>query len=93
MNTEPEHIIQEDGAECWADTLRWYLNGKLHRTDSPAVIYRNGDQFWFQNGVLHREDGAAVIWADGTEWWYLNGKKYEYKDWLTARGSDATINT
>ena len=30
---------------------RWYLNGKLHRTDGPAVERANGDKVWWMNGI------------------------------------------
>jgi hypothetical protein len=53
----------------------WYLNGKLHREDGPAVIWASGRQVWHLNGKLHREDGPAVIWASGRQAWYLNDKR------------------
>ena len=28
----------------------WYLNGKLHREDGPAVEYANGTKHWLLNG-------------------------------------------
>jgi len=50
--------------EIWADgTQRWYLNGKVHRTDGPAAIWADGSQFWYLNGQSHRADGPAVIYA------------------------------
>jgi hypothetical protein len=46
-----------------------------HRTDGPAIIRANGDQFWFFMGDLHREgDLPAVELADGTKKWFVNGK-------------------
>ena len=27
----------------------WFLNGKFHREDGPAVEYANGDKTWFLN--------------------------------------------
>ena len=53
----------------------WYLNGKWHREDGPAVEYANGDKLWYLNGQLHRVDGPAVELANGTKHWYLNGKE------------------
>ena len=28
----------------------WYLDGKRHREDGPAVEYNNGDKSWYLNG-------------------------------------------
>ncbi len=28
----------------------WFLNGKLHREDGPAVEWADGDKAWFLNG-------------------------------------------
>jgi hypothetical protein len=50
----------------------WYLNGKLHREEGPAMEWANGDDFWYLNGKLHREDGPAVAHSDGYKAWYLN---------------------
>ena len=62
----------------------WYLNGKRHREDGPAVINANGTKAWCLNGKFHREDGPAYIGADGTQYWYLNGKEitYEVNEWF-----------
>jgi len=71
------------GAEVkiWDDgTQDWFLNGKLHRTDGPAVIWTDGAQEWFLNGKLHRTDGPAVIWFDGARFWYLNGQEITQKE-------------
>ena len=35
-------------------TKRWYLNGKMHREDGPAIEYADGTKYWFLNGVIHR---------------------------------------
>jgi len=53
----------------------WYLNGKCHREDGPAVEYANGSKFWYLNGKRHREDGPAVEYAGGYKSWYLNNKE------------------
>ena len=29
----------------------WYLNGKLHREDGPAVEFSDGIKLWYLNGV------------------------------------------
>jgi hypothetical protein len=48
---------------------RWFLNGKLHREDGPAVEWTNGSKSWYLNGNLHREDGPAIEWEakDGSK--------------------------
>ena len=30
-------------------TKYWYLNGKLHREDGPAVERANGNKYWYLN--------------------------------------------
>ena len=65
----------------------WFLNGKLHRTDGPAMEDDEGTKYWYLNDSLHRTDGPAVEWIDGTKRWFLNGKchredgpAFEYSD-------------
>jgi hypothetical protein len=53
----------------------WYLNGKLHREDGPAIEYANGAKSWWLNGKKHREDGPAVEYVSGSNYWYLNDKR------------------
>jgi hypothetical protein len=54
----------------------WYLNGKRHREDGPAIEFSNGDKYWYLNDLIHREDGPAVEESDGYKAWYLNGKRH-----------------
>ena len=51
----------------------WFLNGKLHREDGPAVEYVDGYKSWYLNGKFHREDGPAVEYENGDKQWFLNG--------------------
>ena len=68
---------KEYTVEVWSDgTKEWYLNGKLHREDGPAIEYADGSKEWWLNGDLHREDGPAIEDADGTKEWWLNGEEY-----------------
>ena len=60
--------VFKNGSKCW------YLNGKLHREDGPAIESDNGSKSWWINGELHREDGPAIENANGTKCWYLNGE-------------------
>jgi len=55
-------------------TKHWYIDGKLHREDGPAIECTNGASVWWIHGELHREDGPAVELANGYKAWYLNGK-------------------
>jgi hypothetical protein len=52
----------------------WYLNGKRHRKDGPAIEFTNGDKVWMLNDQFHREDGPAIDFVNGKEWW-LNGQQ------------------
>ena len=70
MNKITYTVEVEDGYSAW------YLNGKLHREDGPAVEDSNGHKSWYLNGELHREDGPAVEWSNENKSWYLNGVKY-----------------
>ena len=78
-------------------TKEWYLNGKLHREDGPAIEWASGGKSWYLNGKVHREDGPAVEWASGSKSWYLNGKLHRehgpaiervdgYKAWVLKGG-------
>ena len=71
---------------------RWFLNGKIHREDGPAVEWPDGSKEWLLNGSHHREDGPAVERASGAKQWWLNGKRHRedgparkdtdgYKEW------------
>jgi hypothetical protein len=52
----------------------WWINGKLHREDGPAIEYADGHKYWYLKGKLHREDGPAIEYADGHKEWYLKDK-------------------
>jgi hypothetical protein len=60
----------------------WYLNGKYHREDGPAIECANGNKNWFLNGKLHREDGPAYEGADGYKEWFLNGESFSKEEWF-----------
>jgi hypothetical protein len=64
----------KNGYYKYEDGEYWYLNGKWHREDGPAVIYSDGHQEWWVNGKCHREDGPAVIGSNGYQEWWVNGK-------------------
>ena len=35
----------------------WYLNGKIHREDGPAVEYADGTKCWYLNDEQLTEEG------------------------------------
>jgi hypothetical protein len=47
-------LVNKDGTKVW------YLDGKLHRADGPAMITILGTKLWYIDGELHREDGPAL---------------------------------
>ena len=74
MNNKPICTEHPDG------TKEWYLNGKLHRTDGPAIEWADGSKAWYLNDKLHRTDGPAIERVDGSNEWWLNGKKVTEAD-------------
>ena len=68
-------------------TKFWYLNGKRHRTDGPAVEWCDGGKRWYHNGKLHRTDGPAVEYTNGDKFWYCDDKE------LTEEQFNKTKNT
>ena len=44
LNKRQEMIEYYDG------TIHWYLKGKLHREDGPAIEYVDGNKEWWLNG-------------------------------------------
>ena len=71
-------IVENDG------TNHWYLNGKRHRTNGPAVECADGTKAWWLNGNRHRTNGPAVECASGTKEWWLNGIQMTEADWKAA---------
>ena len=42
--------VDDDGDKFWYLNKWWYLNGKRHREDGPAIEYANGYKEWWLNG-------------------------------------------
>jgi hypothetical protein len=38
----------------------WYVDGKHHRIDGPAIEYANGSKHWWVDGKRHRIDGPVI---------------------------------
>jgi antitoxin component YwqK of YwqJK toxin-antitoxin module len=70
----------------------YYIDGKRHREDGPAIIYYygNGNIFYeayYLNGKYHREDGPAYVSYDrnGNIWYkeyWLNDKELTKEEWF-----------
>lgn len=55
-------------------TIRYYLDGLLHREDGPAVVYLDGGKEWSLMGRRHRIDGPALEYPGvGILEWYVDG--------------------
>jgi hypothetical protein len=61
-------FIRKDG------TKRYYLNGKSHRLDGPAIKNSNSDKEWWIYGRRHRLDGPAIEYINGIKQWWVNGE-------------------
>jgi len=70
--------VDNDGSKFW------YLNGKLHREDGPAVERGNGYKEWYLDGVLfteqeHKEATKSKCKVEGKVV-EIDGIKYELKE-------------
>jgi hypothetical protein len=61
--------INECGTKTWVNS-----KVQLHRTDGPAVEYKDGEKCWYINGRQHRINGPAVEIPDGDKGWHVNNK-------------------
>jgi hypothetical protein len=57
----------------------WYVEGKEHRIDGPAIMDANGDRYWYQNGRHHRLDGPAIECANGFRSFWIEDIEFEEK--------------
>lgn len=51
----------------------WRNKQGLHRENSPALIYENGDMIFYKNGLRHRDIGPAHTHSHGCQFFYFNG--------------------
>ena len=70
----------------------WYLNGKLHREDGPAIEYADGTKHWFLNGKRHREGGPAIEYVNGTKYWFLHGEEVTEQEVMKSSGKIVNID-
>ena len=71
--SQPEMRVGPDGSKFW------YLHGKRHREDGPAVEYSNGSKEWYLNGKFHREDGPAIERPNGQKRWFFNNEEVSWE--------------
>ena len=59
----------------------WYLNGKLHREDGPAIEWIDGCKSWYLNGnPLTEEEHRKQITSCDNKIVEIDGKKYQLKE-------------
>ncbi len=74
--SDPETRVEVNTDE----PMRWFVNGRYHREDGPAIEDGNGSKWWYFDGKVHREDGPAFEGYDGSKFWCLNGKEVSWQD-------------
>jgi len=88
VSDQPKMMVHSSG------TKEWRLDGKLHRTDGPAIEWADGSKEWRLNGNFHRTDGPAIEWINRTagvaKKWFLNGKEVSWQE-LFRQANDPEI--
>ena len=70
----------------------WYVKGKQHRLDGPAVECANGSKYWYIEGKCHRLDGPAIEYADGSKCWYIEGEYLTFQQfWERMKDTDYAL--
>ena len=65
----------DNGANRYRAREEWWVDGKLHRLNGPALISADGTENWYLNGKRHREGGPAIENEKIKEWWMF-GKRH-----------------
>ena len=65
-----ERKMKEYKVKQYDNRTAWYLNGKLHREDGPAIEYANGEKSWYLYGLRYseKEFRDRMPHASTTEW-------------------------
>ena len=91
MKRPTKKVTYYESGQIWSEY--WYIDGKRHRTDGPAVVwyYESSGQveseYWWVDGKWHRTDGPARIYyyeSSGqvkSEHWLVNDKWYSKEEW------------
>lgn len=77
LHRDNDHPAIEQYLNNELQYFAWFLNGRRHRLNKPAIIrlnaYQKFDEEYWMNGQKHREDGPAVINYLGiNEYWLKN---------------------
>lgn len=77
MDSKMQSVEKEDEN----GVRRWFLKGRLHRINGPAVIdKKSGLIEWYLDGQLHKMDGPARKTTDGLEEWHQYGCLHRLQD-------------
>lgn len=57
----------------------WFLNGRLHREDGPAIEWSDGSKFWYLDGKLVTEQEVMKSSCSG-KIVEIDGKKYKLEE-------------
>ncbi len=57
----------------------YYLDGKLHRENGPAIEYPDNSPWWFINDEFRPEDEISLEQNTSSKFWYLNGQRIDPK--------------
>ena len=81
---------QFTGIAIWPDGYKaWYVKGKYHRLDGPAIEWADGSKWWYIEGKHHRLDGPAIERIDGYKAWYIEGKSLTFQQfWEQMKDTD-----
>lgn len=71
---EQRRLDERSGLHYEANGMkRWFLGGRLHRVEGPAVEMPDGTKIWWLHGKLHRDGGPAIERPDGNNEWWKHG--------------------
>ena len=89
------HRVNGPAIEWNNGNKEWWIDGKRHRIDGPAIYFK-GHEEWWQTGNLHRVDGPAVkavkSGVDIKQWWLNGHHYYSAEDWFEALDKKNQIN-
>lgn len=60
--------------------IKWYKEGKLHRTGGPALQHQS-TLHWYKEGELHNLEGPAVVDPAGPYQYWIDGVRYTEKQY------------